>query len=57
LRLPFYYGLLSEACAAAGRDVDAMANVATGLAFQSKNAEVWAAPELERIQRQLRARR
>jgi hypothetical protein len=33
-----------------------MANIASALAFQSKNAEVWAAPQLERIQRQLGAR-
>jgi DNA-binding SARP family transcriptional activator/predicted ATPase len=56
LRLPFYYGLLAEACAVAGRDGEALANLASALAFQSKNSEVWAAPNLERIQSMLRVR-
>ena len=49
IRLPFYHGLLAEACERAGRMGDAMANVATGIAFLNKNAEAWAAPELHRI--------
>jgi predicted ATPase len=53
LRLPFYYGLLAEACGLAGRPDEALANVATGLAFASKNGEVWAVPELQRIHREL----
>jgi predicted RNA polymerase sigma factor len=28
---------------------EALANIASGFAFLSKNAEAWAAPELERI--------
>ncbi len=49
LRLPFYHGLLAQACALAGRTAEALANVSNGLAFQSRNGEVWAAPELHGI--------
>ena len=49
LRLPFYYGLLGEICGRAGQSGEALANVATGFAFLSKNGEMWAAPELHRI--------
>ena len=45
LRLPFYYGLLAEACGLAGQVGEALANVASGFAFQSKNGELWAAPD------------
>jgi hypothetical protein len=51
--LPFYYGLLAEAQMAAGMMGEAMANVAGALAYQGRNQEVWAAPTLERIQREL----
>ena len=50
LRLPFYHGLLAEACAAAGRAGEGLANISIGLAFQSKNGEVWNAADLHRIQ-------
>jgi predicted ATPase len=53
LRLPFYYGLLAEAQMSAGKVGEAMANIAGALAYQSRNQELWAAPQLERIQRQL----
>jgi predicted ATPase len=49
LRLPFYHGLLAEAYGWSGEIGDALANIASGFAFLSKNAEAWAAPELERI--------
>jgi predicted ATPase len=49
LRLPFYHGLLAEACGWSGQIGDGLANIASGFAFLSKNAEAWAAPELERI--------
>ncbi len=49
LRLPFYYGLLAEACAQAGQPGEALANISSGFAFQAKNNEVWAAAELHRI--------
>ena len=49
LRLPFYHGLLAEACAQAGRLGEAWANISNGFAFQSKNGEVWAAADLHRI--------
>lgn len=49
LRLPFYHSLLAEACGRSGRIEDALANIATGIAFLNKNAEVWTAPELHRI--------
>jgi predicted ATPase len=49
LRLPFYYGLMAEVCALAGRSGEALANVASGFAYLSKNGEAWAAPELHRI--------
>ena len=50
LRLPFYLGLLSQACAHAGNTGDAMANLSNAFAFQSKNGETWAAGDLHRIQ-------
>jgi len=50
VRLPFYLGLLAEACARAGRLGEALANVSNGFAFQSKNEEVWAAADLHRVQ-------
>jgi predicted ATPase len=50
LRLPFYYGLLAEACGLAGEVGEALANLANGFAFQSKNGELWFASELHRIQ-------
>lgn len=53
LRLPFYLGLLAEACAAAGRKGEAMAHIASALAYQSRNGEVWAARELAEIQSKL----
>jgi predicted ATPase len=49
LRLPFYHGLLAEACALTGRWGEALANISNGLAFQSKNGELWAAADLHRI--------
>ena len=49
LRLPFYYGLLGEVGGRAGHSGEALANIATGFAFLSKNSEMWAAPELHRI--------
>ena len=50
IRLPFYYGLLAEACGLAGEAGEALANLANAFAFQSKNGELWFAPELHRIQ-------
>lgn len=49
IRLPFYYGLLAEVCDLAGQVGEALANVASGFAFLSKNGETWAGPELHRI--------
>ena len=49
LRLPFYYGLLAEVCGLAGQVGEAVANIASAFAFQSKNGELWSAPELHRI--------
>lgn len=49
LRLPFYHGLLAEICGLAGQTGEALANLATALAFLNKNNEMWAAPELHRI--------
>jgi predicted ATPase len=49
LRLPFYHGLLAEVCGLAGQLDEALANIANGFAFLSKNGELWAAPELHRI--------
>ena len=50
LRLPLYYALLAEACARAGQPAEALANIANGLAFESKNGEIWAVPYLHLIQ-------
>jgi predicted ATPase len=49
LRLPFYHGLLAEIYGLAGQTGEALANIATALAFLNKNNEMWAAPELHRI--------
>ena len=49
LRLPFYFGLLAEAYHAARLTPEALASVATGLAFVSTNGERWAEPELHRV--------
>jgi predicted ATPase len=49
LRLPFYHGLLTEVYCLDGQEREALANLASAFAFQSKNAETWFAPELHRI--------
>ena len=49
LRLPFYYGLLAQVYSLTGHEREALANVGTAIAFQSKNGEVWWSAELERI--------
>ena len=49
IRLPFYYGLLAEACASAGLSGEALANMSTAFAYQAKNGETWAASDLHRI--------
>ncbi|MBZ5593339.1 MAG: AAA family ATPase [Acidobacteriia bacterium] len=48
LRLPFYQGLLAEACALNGNMGEALANLSTGFAFQNKNGEMWSAADLHR---------
>ena len=53
LRLPFYYSLLAEAYGAAGQTREALASVATGLAFVNTNGERWAEPELHRVHGQI----
>jgi DNA-binding SARP family transcriptional activator len=50
LRVPFYYALIAEVCGELGKTSEALANVASGLAFQSKNKETWAAPFLHRVE-------
>lgn len=45
----FYHGLLAEVCALAGQAGEALADISSGLAFQSKNGELWAASDLHRI--------
>ena len=50
IRLPFYYALLAETCALEGHIGEALANISTGLAFQSKNGEMWASSYLYRVQ-------
>jgi len=49
LRLPFYYALLAEAHAKAGQPREALAAVATGFAFLSRNGEAWPEAELHRV--------
>jgi DNA-binding SARP family transcriptional activator/predicted ATPase len=49
LRLPFYYALLAEVSMLSGQTGEALANIATGFAFQSKNGELWFGPELHRV--------
>ena len=55
LRLPFYHGLLAETCALAGLMGEAMANISTAFAFQSKNGELWSSADLHRVQGDLLA--
>ena len=49
LRLPFYHALLAEACARLDKPGEALASISSGLAYQSKNSEVWAAPYLHLV--------
>lgn len=49
LRIPFYYSLLADAFTAAGQTREALASVASGLAFLNANGERWAEPELHRV--------
>jgi len=49
LRLPFYYAMLADAHAAAGQPREALASVATGFAFLSRNGEAWPEAELHRV--------
>jgi predicted ATPase len=49
LRIAFYYALLAEVYAHAGRAGDARASISTGFAFQSKNGELWSVAELHRV--------
>jgi predicted ATPase len=49
VRLPFYHGLLAEVSASGGHSGEALANIASGLAFLNKNGEMWAASDLHRI--------
>jgi len=49
LRLPFYYALLGEAYDLAGKPREALANVATGFAYLSRNGEAWVEAELHRV--------
>ena len=53
IRLPYYLGLLAEASARAGQIGEGLAHLSNGFAYQSKNGEVWAAPELHRIHAEL----
>src|SRR6202034_1291368 len=53
VRLPYYYALLAETYGRAGQVREAMASLSTGFAFLNKNGEVWAAPELYRVQGEL----
>ncbi len=50
LRLPLYNGLLAQISGRMGQTGQALANIATGFAFQNKNGETWIAAELHRIQ-------
>jgi DNA-binding SARP family transcriptional activator len=50
VRLPFYYALAAEVCGLLGQPGQALANIAAGFGFQTKNGEFWTAPELHRIQ-------
>ena len=49
LRLPFYQGLLAEACGSAGQTGEALANIESAFTSQDKNGELWFDPELHRI--------
>jgi tetratricopeptide (TPR) repeat protein len=49
LRLPYYHALFAEACLHAGKPGEALASISSGLAFQNKNAEHWAAPYLHQV--------
>ncbi len=50
VRLPLYHGLLAQIHGRMGQTGEALANIATGFAFQNKNGETWGAAELHRIQ-------
>jgi predicted ATPase len=46
IRLPFYFKLLAETLSRAGLIGEALAHIATGFAFASKNREMWPIAEL-----------
>jgi predicted Zn-dependent protease len=54
LRLPFYYSLLAEACLEAGEEAEANAAIASGLAFQNKNGELWCEAGLRHVRDNIR---
>jgi DNA-binding SARP family transcriptional activator/predicted ATPase len=56
IRLPFYYGLVAEACGLAGETREALANIDDAFAFENKNGELWFSPELHRIRGDVLAR-
>jgi tetratricopeptide (TPR) repeat protein len=56
LRLPFYYSLLAEACFEAGHEAEALAAIASGLAFQNKNGELWCEPGLRAVHDKIKDR-
>ncbi len=55
LRVPFYLKFLAETLGRAGQIREALANLSTAFAIAGKNGEVWALPELHRLQGELLA--
>ncbi len=50
IRMPYYLAMLAEVQAGMGAIGDALAGISAGFAFAGRNHEVWALPELHRVQ-------
>lgn len=50
IRMPYYLAMLAEIQGRTGAVGDAMASISAGFAFAGRNREVWALPELHRVQ-------
>ncbi|HEY4084666.1 MAG TPA: AAA family ATPase [Bryobacteraceae bacterium] len=50
IRMPYYLAMLAEAQSRMGAIGDALASISAGFAFAGRNHEVWALPELHRVQ-------
>ena len=50
IRMPYYLAMLAEVQGRMGAIGDALASISAGFAFAGRNHEIWALPELHRVQ-------